>query len=270
MEDILANVDNYINIRDDSLQQYNILKGKTPPSNEYDNAQLQGEIEYYKNRYNMALLMCGTATSRKNFKDTAANTFNLSSALPNGTVSYTATSYYGLYWTMLTNAIDKSNGSSTGITHVINDLENQIQELWSTLYNDYSQFIYEATYENSDELDSLSLYNQAIAYFEDYHHPKSSYSVEILNLDDLERIGAPNLKVNSRIRIYNEDLGLDEGTSYNSGDPNEKLNNISYTNNELIITALDYELRKSATVSITVEKIIQHQAILQKLIKGIK
>lgn len=151
----------------------------------------------------------------------------------------------------------------------MNKLQEQNQDLWNNLYTNYSSFIYEATYENSDELNSVSLFNQATAYFENYHHPKSSYSVEILNLDDLEQIGVPNLKVNSRIRIYNDTLGLNEGSSYD-GTEGTELNNISYTTNELLITGLSYELRKSAAVSITVEQIVQHQILLQKLIKSIR
>jgi alpha-N-acetylglucosamine transferase len=123
-------------------------------------------------------------------------------------------------------------------------------------------------------MNSVSLYNQAISYYEEYHHPKSDYSIEVIHLEELEQIAEPNLKVNSRIRIYNEELELAEGEYYpgkNTGNASqEKLNNISFTNNEVVITSLEYELRKSAALSISVQRLVQYQSILQKLIKNIK
>ena len=241
---------------------------------DYDRIELESNITYYYNRFFMALQMCGTASSYVSLTSGYGTyylkyTDNKGDLTPN-TSSQKVNSYYGQYYNYIKDYIEQNSDTNYGIYKLITDLEEENHKLWETLYKDYSQFIYEATYENSDEVESISLYNQAISYFEDYHHPKSSYSVEVLNLEELEQIGTPNLKVNTRIRIYNEDLGLDEGVIGEGDISTDKLNNISYTNNELLITALSYDLRKSAAVSITVEKIVQHQNILQKLIKSIK
>lgn len=150
----------------------------------------------------------------------------------------------------------------------------ELNALWKQIYHDYGQYIYESTYENTDELDSVSLYNQAVTYFENYRKPKSNYSLTIINPRELEQIGTANLQINSRIRIYNKDLNLEEGTAYeqdeNYDENNAVLNNISYTTNEVVVTGINYDLRKSEEASITVERIIPYQNILQKLIKQVK
>lgn len=285
LQNIVDQIKTYITIREEAQYYYNLYQQQYETkygekfdaintaevtNEDYDRAQLQGDILYYKKRYYLALQMCGIAIDFDDFYNKGNSKYPLSNEfLDNPNIdAVMVNSYYGIYFNELTKIITNDNGGY-GIYSLVNELEQQIQSLWSILYTNYSQFIYEATYENSDELNSVSLYNQAITYFENYHHPKSTYSVEIINLDDLEQIGTPNLKINSRIRIYNEDLGLKEGITYDGGAGTE-LNNISYTTNELLITGLDYELRKSSVASITVERIIQHQNILQKLIKAIR
>lgn len=283
IEHIITKIKNYIKIRDESEYYYHFYQEKhkvdygsyftsssadaVSPDN-YDKAQLQGNILYYKNKYYTVIQMCGLASS---FNEFITNANKRKYPLSRETLDKTVTdadyvdSYYGIYWNRFVESLEINISDEYGIYGIIYKLEQDTQRLWSVLYNKYSNFIYEAVYENSEELDSISLYNQAIAYFEDYHHPKSNYSIDIINLDDLEQIGPPNLKVNSRIRVYNNDLNLTE-----SENEQDKLNNISYTTNDLIVTSLDYELRKSAVMSVSVENTIQHQNILQKLIKSIK
>ena len=290
INDITNKIQNYINIRNESKDKYYYIQEQykkkygqyfdfesNNDNYDYDRINLESEITYYKNRFYTTLQMVGEATTTNFFDSDVTYTYKigydyLDLQKNNDTKDYIiAISYYSNYANHFTqlNAQDIPSYTQSGQYGLLIDLENQLQILWSTLYQDYADVIYESTYENADELNSVSLYNQAASYFESYHHPNSSYSVEVVNLDELEQIGTPNLKVNSRIRIYNKDLGLEEGTSYNGGE-GTILNNISYTTNELVITSLNYELRKSAAMSITVERIIQHQTILQKLIKNIK
>ena len=299
IQNILDEIDMYIQMREESKYYYFLYQEKYKKQDEggkyfegtsvdpvtkddYDKAQLQGDILYYKDRYYYALQMCGHVKNAEEFVNSYKDStiFNKHKYEPAKSIDLSnncnamaaVDCYFAILWDNFVRKLDNnihSTNKTYGINGMIEDLETQINMLWDQLYTNYSQFIYESTYENTDELDSVSLYNQAISYFESYHHPKSDYSVDVINLDDLEQIGIPNLKVNSRIRIYNEDLGLDEGTSYD-GKAGTKLNNISYTTNELLITGLNYSLRNSATASITVERIIQHQNILQKLIKNIR
>jgi hypothetical protein len=252
-----------------------------------DQIELEADIAYYYNRFYMALQMCGVATSVANYIQTDIYRFYcidkeyLNIQQTDGGKYYidelhkinsdnVATSSYSWIVDNLYNKYDKNiPDNNYGLNGKMQQLEQKNKALWDKLYIEYADFIYEASYENTDELNCVSLYNQATSYFENYHHPKSNYSIEIINLEDLEEIGVPNLRINSRIRVYNKDLGLEEGETYN-GDEDTRLNNVSYTNNELLITSLNYTLRQSAVVSITVEQVFQHQTILQKLIKNIK
>lgn len=132
--------------------------------------------------------------------------------------------------------------------------------LWTNLYNKYGDFIYEGTYEDDKELNSVSLYNAAVADFQDRKKPNLDVSLSILDLSVLEAVGETNLRVNSKIKIYNKDLNFGE---------NDAQNILSYTNNELVVNTLNYDLRKPGQISISVEQLVPYKYILQKLIQNV-
>jgi hypothetical protein len=137
--------------------------------------------------------------------------------------------------------------------------------LWNNLYKQYSQFLYEGRYDNTDEIDYISLYNQAIIYYQDFNKPAGNYSISVLDLSVLESISTPRLKIGSKIKVYNAELGLNES----NGD-NTALNELQYTPNDLIVTSLKFDLRKSGDVNIGVARVTSYVSILQKLIKSVK
>ena len=47
------------------------------------------------------------------------------------------------------------------------------------------------------------------------------------------------------------------------------LNNLSYTNNELIVESVNYDLRDQTNISVTVQQIHSYKSILQKLIQTV-
>ena len=71
------------------------------------------------------------------------------------------------------------------------------------LYQEFGQYIYEQTYENMEELDSVSLYNQAVAYFADLNRIHSSHSAEVIDIAALEQVQAPRLTIGNYISVYN-------------------------------------------------------------------
>lgn len=81
------------------------------------------------------------------------------------------------------------------------------------MYMRYGDFIYESTYENTDELDSVGLYNQTVANFALYNKPSASYSLTTIDLNCLEQISVPNVTVGSRIKVYNDMLNLGDGST---------------------------------------------------------
>ena len=46
--------------------------------------------------------------------------------------------------------------------------KNKNNALWATIYRHYAPVIYETSYENSDELNPVSLYNAAVKEFQNY------------------------------------------------------------------------------------------------------
>lgn len=135
---------------------------------------------------------------------------------------------------------------------------NKNQEI--ILYTIAGQFIYESSYENTDELDSVGLYNQAVQNFALYNKPQASYSLTTIDLECLQQIAVPNVTVGSKVRIYNAPLDLDD----------DKVNNLQYTNNEVIITAISRNLRSNDDVQLTVTKTNKIDTLVQKLLINIK
>ena len=128
------------------------------------------------------------------------------------------------------------------------------------IYEKYGNYIIESSYENTDELDSVSLYNQAITYFQEQKRPKASYNLEVISNEALDLIGLPNLRINSKIRIYEPSINLNDNN----------LDSISYNNNELIVTGINYELRNPDILSLSVEQLNNYQKLLEKLLISIK
>lgn len=244
LADIMKEYESYKTMRDDAIVQQAAIEAKLLSGvGDYEKIQLESELQYYRSRYRTAVSLCG---------DGNANNEDGTWVIYGNCV---VDSTYKMLIRMLIDEYVPASGSGT--YNQIQKYEAKNAELWRTLYREYAQFIYEQNYENSDELDSLNLYNQAVSYYEDYNKPSASYTVETLDLGALEPISLPRVKVGYNIRVYNDYLNLNDNA----------LNNIQFTNNELIIASIDYELRNSQKVSMSVEQITQYQTILQKLIK---
>ena len=63
----------------------------------------------------------------------------------------------------------------------------------------YSQYFIEGKYENSDELGSVSLFNQAVIYHDNLNRPEISYNIAVLDIAALEQIDIPRVKVGAKI-----------------------------------------------------------------------
>lgn len=127
--------------------------------------------------------------------------------------------------------------------------------LWAELLNKYGNYFYENSYENADELDSVSLYNQAVSYFYDINKPTANYNLQVLDLSALDLVGMPDLDVGNTIQVC--DKRLHSTADY------------TLINDNLIITGLKFDLRKPSSVSVDVEHYLPYQRILSKLIKTV-
>lgn len=66
-------------------------------------------------------------------------------------------------WSLLVGLLQRYRGEDTeqvGLADKIEHSERANARYTKTLYTAYGDFIYETTYENADELDSIGLYNQ--------------------------------------------------------------------------------------------------------------
>lgn len=147
-----------------------------------------------------------------------------------------------------------------GLYDIIADYEGQNDWQSRTLYMLYSDYIYEQTYENADELDSVGLYNQTVNNFALYNKPTASYNLTTIDLNCLEQISIPDLAVGSKIKIYNEMLKLDDN----------KVNELNFTDNTLVVTEISRKLRSSDDVQLTVEKSNKIDTLIEKLLLNIR
>lgn len=217
---------------------------------EYEQTLFNADLSYYKSQYDTLLTIVGKV-SESGFMDFKDEDGNLS--------------VYGLLLKIIYEELYKNTYTTTLYNEILRYRNNNIV-LWSQIYAEFSQFIYEAKYQDDSELDSISLFNKATSYYEDYKRPKANYSMAVLDLSVLDVIDIPRLSVGSKIKVYNNELNL---TDSNNTDE-DALCDIQYTNNDLIVSTISYNLRNSADVSVGVQQLNSYATILQKLIKTIE
>lgn len=171
---------------------------------------------------------------------------------------------------LLNNYINNSNIINYKKLNDYNDTLSK--QIISTLYKKYGSYIYEASYENTDELDSVSLYNQGLIYFEEQKYPTADYNISVLDMSRLELVSIPNLQIGTKIKVYNPFLNLSDG----EWDPNTQsikedsdLCDIQFKNNDLIVTGLTYSLRNSSVIEVSVEQVNNYQKTLEKLLLSV-
>lgn len=142
-----------------------------------------------------------------------------------------------------------------GLEQKLAEFKSTDETLWTELLNKYGNYFYENSYENTDELDSVSLYNQAVSYFYDINKPTANYNLQVLDLSALDLVGMPDLDVGNTIQVC--DKRLRSSADY------------TLIKDNLIITGLKFDLRKPLSVSVDVEHYIPYQRILSKLIKTV-
>lgn len=253
--DILQNLVNEYKMYLDQLTECNAKRYAIAQQYEedYKDRLANAEKEYYTSTYYTLLSLVGSGWGKYTY-NVKLNDKGKEEALDQ---DYMAT--YPKLIMDIYNALDPTRSRTNSIYREMRNYTTANDILWTNLYQKYSQFLYEGKYENQDELDSMSLFNQAQIYYEDYNKPNADYSIGVIDICALEAIDTARLAVGSKIKVYNSDLNLNEG----------ELDNIQFTNNDLIVTGINYELRRPENISVSVEKISSYQSILQKLIKSI-
>lgn len=153
--------------------------------------------------------------------------------------------------------IDKN---SDGLITIIDTYQKKINNIWARIYNLYGNFILEQEYTNEDEIDSVSLYQQASIHFSNFNKPNANYDIAVLDLSVLELIDIPRLKVGSKIKVYYDKLNL--------GD--EMKNLLQYNDNELLVTEITTNLRVRGAQAIATQKVKYYQVLLEKMLLGLR
>ena len=132
------------------------------------------------------------------------------------------------------------------------------KELLSTLYKEYENFIVEGYYENSDEIDSNGLLNQALIAFEKFKYPKIDYGISVIDLSSLDNYKYLNINVGDKIAI-----GETEDRLYKS------YQILTEDNKYLQILSINYDLRKPEGTQITVTQASFQDDPIKKILQYI-
>lgn len=136
-----------------------------------------------------------------------------------------------------------------------NNVAKEKNLIISGLYKDYEQYVIEGYYENSEELDSTGLMDQALLAFETIKYPRIDYGVSIIDLSDIENYEFMAIDVGDKVLISELEDRL-----YKSYQPE--------STKYLQISEISYDLRRPEGTSITVRQDDETTKILQYILKA--
>ena len=108
-------------------------------------------------------------------------------------------------WDLIISLIDsyQKEPLTDGVAYQYETLLENSKEINKDFHSSLGKYIYEQQYDNPDEIDSYSLFNQSMAYFSDLNRPQAEFSAEVLDIMSLENINHPKLSVGNYISVYN-------------------------------------------------------------------
>ena len=109
-------------------------------------------------------------------------------------------------------------------------------------------------YENSDEINSYDLAEQAMVIRNSMVYPKISYDLTVIDLSSIEDYQFMNFKVGDKIKIENKEMFLE----YNH-----------LLDNFLVIAGIKYNLRNLGDTQLIINKDNEDEYLLQKLFLGL-
>lgn len=130
--------------------------------------------------------------------------------------------------------------------NLIRKRDEILKEIWTN----YNQFLIEGYYENTDELDSFDLAEQAFIAIENMLYPKITFDIGVIDLSSLENYKFLKIKVGDKIKIQDDNLFLQY---------NPKLEQY------LTINGIDYNLRDPSATKLKINKEDADNRIIQKL-----
>ena len=135
-----------------------------------------------------------------------------------------------------------------------NNLLRQKNIILEELFKKFSPYLIEGYYENSDEINSYDLAEQALVIRNSMVYPKISYDLTVIDLSSIEDYQFMNFKVGDKIKIENKEMFLE----YNH-----------LLDNFLVIAGIKYNLRNLGDTQLIINKDNEDEYLLQKLFLGL-
>ena len=80
------------------------------------------------------------------------------------------------------------------------------RSLWTAIYKDYSDYIIETNFTDSDQLSSEGLFMAAMEAFSKYKNPTYEYSTTVIDTKAIADIQSREIKINDIVYVYNKDI----------------------------------------------------------------
>lgn len=96
--------------------------------------------------------------------------------------------------------------SSTLITNLLSAAEKERDNLWKTIYNEYGDYISEASYSDTNQLSEDALYLVAQKEFASRCNPSIDYSSTVIDLHKILNVSNSKIDLGDIIYFYNKDL----------------------------------------------------------------
>ena len=139
-----------------------------------------------------------------------------------------------------------------------NSLMDQHNAIWNKINENYGFVILENSYKNTTATTSSDLLKVAKLYFKDKMNPERGYNIAIIDTASLENYDGVEIRIGDGIQV-------DAKQYYNKYD--QLYNSLSQY---LFITDLNYTLRDSSNINLTVNSIKYEEGIIKRIAKLIK
>lgn len=118
------------------------------------------------------------------------------------------------------------------------------------LYSKFEDFLIEGYYQNSDEVNSIDLAEQALLIKQQMIYPKITYNVGIIDLSSLENYKYLKIQIGDKIKIDDTNLFLEYNPNYQE---------------YVSVTGIHYQLREPDNTQLEINKQDEDNRLIQKL-----
>jgi hypothetical protein len=127
------------------------------------------------------------------------------------------------------------------------------RSLWANIYKDYSDYIIETNFTDSDQLSSEGLFMAAMEAFSKYKTPTYEYSTTVIDTKAIADIQSREIKINDIVYVYNKDISSEYTGRIKVTIPNRRIGQF-YTISGLTGDSVKY-LSQNETANATISAV---------------